>query len=105
MLKVNGRDYKEAEIDFNAVCELEDMGISLSNLKKVSEYKLARAYFALCIGGAEKLELAGSEINKHIIAGGDFAAILEAFGKAVKESGFFQALTTRTEAETSTSEN
>lgn len=92
MLRINGKEYKEAEIDFNSVCELEDMGVNLMNLKKVSEIKLARAYVALCMGGAERLEVAGSEINKHIINGGDFNGILEAFGKAVKESGFFQAL-------------
>lgn len=97
MLRINGKDYKEAEIDFNAVCELEDMGIKIFNLKGVSGAKIARAYAALCMGGADMLDLAGVEINNHIINGGKLEAITEAFGKAVNESGFFQALKATTE--------
>ena len=92
MLRINGKDYKEAEIDFNAMCELEDMGIKVFNLKGVSGAKIARAYAALCMGGADMLDFAGSEINQHIINGGKLETITEAFGKAVSESGFFQAL-------------
>lgn len=105
MLRINGKEYKKAEIDFNSVCELEDMGVNLFNLKKVSEVKLARAYVALCMGGADRLEVAGVEINKHIINGGDLLPIIEAFGKAVEESGFFQALNKRTAEENTASEN
>ena len=92
MLRINGKDYKELEIDFNAVCELEDMGIKIFNLKGVSAAKIARAYAALCMGGADMLEVAGAEINQHVVNGGELAPITEAFGKAVSESGFFQAL-------------
>lgn len=92
MLRINGKDYQELEIDFNAVCELEDMGIKIFNLKGVSAAKIARAYAALCMGGAEMLDVAGTEINQHIINGGKLEIITEAFGKAVNESGFFQAL-------------
>ena len=92
MLRINGKDYQELEIDFNAVCELEDMGIKIFNLKGVSGVKLARAYVALCMGGADMLEIAGIEINKHIINGGKLVDITDAFGKAVEKSGFFQAL-------------
>lgn len=105
MLRINGKEYKEAEIDFNAICELEDMGVNIFNLKKVSEIKLTRAYVALCMGGADRLEVAGAEINKHIINGGEILPIIEAFGKAVKESGFFQALTKGTTEENTASEN
>ena len=92
MLRINGKDYKEAEIDFNAVCELEDMGIKIFNLKGVSGMKIARAYAALCMGGADMLDLAGVEINHHMINGGKLEVITEAFSKAVDNSGFFQAL-------------
>ena len=92
MLKINGKNYEELEIDFNAVCELEDMGIKIFNLKGVSGAKLARAYTALCMGGAEMLDAAGEEINQHIINGGKLDEITAAFGKAVQDSGFFQAL-------------
>ena len=92
MLRINGKDYKEAEIDFNAVCELEDMGIKIFNLKGISGAKLARAYAALCMGGADMLDVAGVERNQHVINGGEISVITDAFGKAVSESGFFQAL-------------
>lgn len=105
MLKVNGNEYKEAEIDFNAVCELEDMGIKIFNLKGVSGAKIARAYLALCMGGAERLDVAGAEINQHVINGGKLDVITEAFGKAVQESGFFQALKKSTEAGNGESKN
>ena len=103
MLRINGKDYKEAEIDFNAVCELEDMGIKIFNLKGVSGAKIARAYVALCMGGAEMLEVAGLEINQHIVNGGKLETVTEAFGKAVNESGFFQALKATTEQGDATS--
>lgn len=92
MLNINGKNYKEAAIDFNAICELDDMGIKMFELKKVNALKLARGYFALCMGGAQMEEIAGNEINQHIINGGNLESITEAFSKAVEESGFFQAL-------------
>lgn len=104
MLKINGKDYKEAEIDFNAVCELEDMGIKIFNLKGVSGAKIARAYTALCMGGADMLDVAGVEINNHIINGGKIETITDAFGKAVNDSGFFQALKATAEKGNTTSE-
>ena len=104
MLRINGKDYQNAEINFNAVCELEDMGIKIFNLKGVSGAKLARAYVALCMGGADMLDVAGVEINQHIINGGKLDTITEAFSKAVNESGFFQALKATTEKGSTTSE-
>ena len=104
MLRINGKDYKEAEIDFNAVCELEDMGIKIFSLKGVSAAKIARAYMALCMGGAEMLDIAGAEINQYIINGGKFDTITEAFSKAVQESGLFHALSKATEKGNTTSE-
>ena len=104
MLRINGKDYKEAEIDFNAICELEDMGISLFNLRGVSGAKIARAYAALCMGGKDMIDAAGAEINLHIINGGNLATITDAFGKAVSESGFFQALKATAEQKNTTNE-
>lgn len=104
MISVNGKEYKEAEITFNAVCELEEMGCPLTSIKS-NTFNVARAYLALCMGGGNNAkELAGQEIQNHVIAGGDISAIVEAFGKAIENSDFFQAIsknkeTTTTEVE------
>lgn len=105
MISVNGKEYKEAELTFNAVCELEEMGCSLTSIKN-SSFNVARAYLALCMGGGNSAkELAGQEIQKHILAGGDISAIVEAFGKAIENSDFFQALNKNKETETTALES
>ena len=105
MLSVNGKEYKEAEITFNAVCELEEMGCPLTSIKN-SSFSVARAYLALCMGGGNNAkELAGQEIQKHVIAGGDISWIVEAFGKAIENSDFFQSLNKSKETETTAVES
>lgn len=105
MISVNGKEYKEAEITFNAVCELEEMGCPLASIKN-SSFNVARAYLALCMGGGNNAkELAGQEIQKHVIAGGDISGIVEAFGKAIENSDFFQAIGKNKKAENAKMEN
>ena len=105
MISVNGKEYKEAELTFNAVCELEEMGCPLTSIRS-NTFNVARAYLALCMGGGNNAkELAGQEIQKHILAGGDISAIAEAFGKAIENSDFFQALNKSKETETTALES
>lgn len=98
--KVNGIEYKAKPFDFNLVCDLEDMGISLEDMgrKKLSAI---RSYFALC---AEKEnEFAGKELNAHFVGGGNIDGIAEAMKKEMEISDFFQALARG--AETDSAEN
>ena len=51
-----------------------------------------RGFLALAIGDTET---AGMELEAHIVNGGDFTEIVEDIAKAVQDSGFFQALSTK----------
>lgn len=101
-MTINGKFYKDAELDFNAVCEMENMGVSIQNIDD-NIMSAARAYAAICMH--RPLKIAGAEIEAHIINGGTLADILEPFNKKAEESGFFQALRRKAEAEENQEEN
>ena len=93
-MTINGKFYKDAELDFNAVCEMENMGVSIQNIDD-NIMSAARAYAAICMH--RPLKIAGAEIEAHIVNGGTLADILEPFNKKAEESGFFQALRKKAE--------
>ena len=99
-MKINGKIYKMPELSFNAVCQLEDMGISLTDFDK-KPMAAIRGFLALAIGD---VEAAGRELEAHIVNGGDFTEIVGEITKAVQESGFFQALSTKQMAHSEESE-
>lgn len=85
---INGKSYKLPELDFNAVCELEEMGVSLldGNVKPLT---MIRGFVALTIGDSEQ---AGKEIEAHLINGGSLVDIMAEITEAIDNSGFFHAL-------------
>lgn len=93
---VNGKEYKAKPFDFNLICDLEDMGISLEEMgnKKMS---MVRAYFALCAGKGN--EFAGKELNAHFVNGGKFEDIISAMNEEMEISDFFQAFNKTAETE------
>lgn len=93
-MKINKKSYKSAPMNFNTVCQLEEMGISLTELDKKVMSAL-RAYLAICMG--TDIETAGNELEKHLINGGSMDELTETLNKAVEDSGFFQALSKPTE--------
>lgn len=93
-MTINGKFYKDAELDFNTVCEMENMGVSIQNIDD-NIMSAARAYAAICMH--RPLKIAGAEIEAHIVNGGTLADILESFNKKAEESGFFQALRKKAE--------
>lgn len=93
-MTINGKFYREAELDFNAVCDMENMGVSIQNIDD-NIMSAARAYAAICMH--KPLRIAGAEIEAHIVNGGTLADILEPFNKKAEESGFFQALRKKAE--------
>lgn len=99
--KVNGKTYKQKELDFNAMCDLEQMGGSVTELKSKS-MSFMRAYLAFCGNMSE--EEAGNEIMAHLKNGGEFDEISKALNEAVKDSGFFRALKEGAESEDAESE-
>lgn len=94
---INGKLYQAREITFNAICELEDAGVSLTEIES-KPISTVRSYFAICLGGNK--EYAGQEIEKHIINGGSLDEIMTAFREELADSDFFQALTKTANEET-----
>ena len=86
-LEINGKAVKPAELDFNAMCDMEDMGISIFEADNKGLSSL-RAYLAISEGITK--EEAGVEIGAHLANGGNLDELAEAFSNAVKESTFFQ---------------
>ena len=87
---VNGKEYKAKAFDFNMVVDLEEMGVSLAESAK-KPMSMVRTYFAICSGLA--LDVAGKEIEQHIIGGGKLDDVMTAMSKEMEESDFFRALT------------
>lgn len=86
---INNVEYKNVPMTFNAVCKLEEMGVSISDLEN-HVMSAARAYAALCMH--KGLQTAGAEIEMHIMNGGTFADIMNPFAEEIEKSGFFQKL-------------
>lgn len=93
---INGKEYKAKAFDFNLICDLEDMGISLEQAGN-KPMSMVRAYFGLC---AEKgKEFAGKEMEAHIISGGTFDEIMTAMSDEMEKSDFFRSLKKTAETE------
>lgn len=88
-MKINNKIYKIPELNYNTICILEEMGISLTDMDK-RVFSTVRGFVALAMNG--DYEKAGEEIEEHLKNGGSLDEVLEEINKAVEESGFFQAL-------------
>lgn len=99
--KINGIEYKAKPFDFNLVCDLEDMGITLNNMSGRNT-SLIRAYFGICSGLSK--EKAGKEIEQQFIKYGELNEISEALNKEMESSDFFRSLTERAKSATAEDE-
>lgn len=97
---VNGKEYKAKAFDFNLICDLEDMGISLQEAGN-KPMSMVRAYFGLCAGKGK--EYAGKEMEAHIIGGGSFEDIMNVMSDEMEKSDFFRNLNQKAEQETTES--
>lgn len=86
---LNGNVVVAKKFDFNLVCDLEDMGVSLQESGK-KPMAMIRAYIALCLGST--VELAGKELEEHLANGGSFEALYETMSKEMENSDFFRNL-------------
>ena len=93
---INGKEYKAKAFDFNLVCDLEDMGISLEQASN-KPTSLVRAYCGLCAGKSK--EYAGKEMEAHLMAGGTFEDIMVAMSDEMAKSDFFRHLNKTAETE------
>ena len=86
---INGKSYKVPEMDFNAVCELEERGVNILNLgENVKVASMVRGVAAWIMG--TDLKTASAEIQGHIQNGGNIMDILDALNESADESGFFK---------------
>lgn len=91
---INGKTYTVPELDFNAMCELEDMGVALNEMDK-KVLTTVRGFLALAM--KTDMETAGKELEEHLASGGNINEMVEEVNKAVNESGFFQSLSKKAE--------
>lgn len=84
---VNGKEYVAKEFTFNLVCDLEEMGYDMETMGS-KPMSMIRAYFSLCAGVTE--EVAGRELENHIVGGGNFSELSEAMQEQLEKSDFFR---------------
>ncbi len=92
---INNIEYNIPELDFNALCDLSDLGVDVINMNSDmgNPLKLTRGIVAWITG--KDLKTAGKLLEEHIANGGEFDGIYEVFTNAISESGFFKALQRR----------
>lgn len=95
--QINNNLYHAKEFDFNFLCDLEDMNLSLDEIDK-KPMSLVRVYLAFC-GNISK-EKAGAEIEAHLEKGGKFTDVVNVMSEMMQNSGFFRALNKETAPET-----
>ena len=98
---VNGRTVKAREADFNFLCDLGENGIDMGDIGS-KPLNAIRQYVAFCMGVSA--EVAGNEINQHVINGGNFEEILNVFREKMEDSGFFRAFNQTTTKEAGTTQ-
>ena len=87
---INGNKYDIPEVDFDAVCELEERGINLLRMDE-NNMKLAtmtRGLVAWIMG--VDVQTASKEIEAHISNGGNIIDIISRLTDAINNSGFFK---------------
>lgn len=87
---INGNKYDIPEMDFDAVCELEERGINLLRMDE-NNMKLAtmtRGLVAWIMG--VDVQTASKEIEAHIANGGDIIDIISRLTDVINNSGFFK---------------
>ena len=89
-MRLNGRDYTIPELDFDAMCELEERGVYLLGMdeKNPKFATMIRGFVAWVLDVPEKE--ASHEIQEHILSGGDLGQILKDIMKAAEKGGFFK---------------
>lgn len=87
---INEKEYRIPEVDFDAICRLEENGVYLLNMdrKNPKTATMLRGIVAWIMD--VEPERASKEIQEHIQNGGDIGEILNAVTRAVTHSGFFR---------------
>lgn len=100
-VEINGKTYSLAPMNFNTICAIDELGISIDDYTK-KQMAFVRAYLAVSTGLTTIT--VGEELESHIIGGGDFKEIFKAVGEEIDESDFFQAIKKKQETKNGKSE-
>lgn len=90
MFEFNGKQLK-LEIDYNTMCELEDMGLSIMEIETKTMTTI-RALLYIALRKTDKsitIEETGKQVTEYFANGGNIEKLGEAFTKAINNSGFF----------------
>lgn len=98
---VNGKEYKSKMFDFNLVCDMEDLGVSIEQIRN-KPISAIRAYFSLCANLNK--DAAGKEIESHIISGKKLDDVMNIMFEEMENSDFFRVLNKAAETEAATDE-
>lgn len=88
--EINGKEYSGKPFDFNLVCDLEDMGVSVESMEE-KPMSMVRGYIALCMG--KRRTDAGLEIQEHILNGGTMDDATKVMQEEMEQSDFFATST------------
>lgn len=87
--KLHNRTYKARELDFNFLCMLGENNVEATAMTKKIIPAL-RIYVAYCMDA--DVDIAGAEINNHVINGGTLEELISVFTQKIEDSDFFRAL-------------
>lgn len=89
IIKVNGKDYKAKDLNFNFLCDLGENGIEINDIG-TKVLSALRVYIAFCMN--TDVETAGNEISLHCINGGTLDELAKVFNQKAEESDFFRSM-------------
>ena len=87
---INDKEYKIPDVNFDAICELEENGVQITGAGKsgnVKMFSFIRGITAWIMG--TDIHTASIELEEHIKNGGDATEVLSAFMQEAEKSGFF----------------
>lgn len=89
---LNGKEYKIKDVNFDGMCELEELGLSLTTVKNkpLTAFRALVSYYC-----DMPIEEATKEIEAHLRSGGDFTKIYSDLVERLSESGFFQLISAK----------
>lgn len=90
---INDNTYTARAFDFNLICDMEEVGFDVQR-RSGSALAMLRAYLAVC-SDTYDTAWAGSEINAHVVNGGEIGEQLTIMYEKLNESDFFRALQNR----------
>lgn len=94
-VQINGNTFTVPEMNFNAICELAELGIDIMNINSLRKNTIVATRSIVAWLAGVDIETAGDMIQEHIIGGGSLEEIISVFAEALENSNFLNALKER----------